>query len=296
MADTPRWPGQVAFPVGTAARSSRSSCRFATRRTSWPRVWAPCCRRTIRSDRMEVFVADGMSTDGTRAIVADLASRHPQHSVRSWTIRGASSPRASTPRSLSPRATSSSGSMGTAASPGTTCRAASITSVATTSTASAGRSTRSRPTPVGRVIAAAMSSPFGVGGSTFRTVTDTTMLVDTVPFPAYTQRAIDIAGPYDEELVRNQDDEYNYRLRKLGARMLLAADVKSDYYSRTLAPLAVAAVLPVRLLQSSCHAEARAADAAPPLRSSGVRPVPVVRAAAERRERPGCSGCGCSCC
>jgi glycosyltransferase involved in cell wall biosynthesis len=84
-----------------------------------------------------------------------------------------------------------------------------------------------------RVIALAMSSPFGVGGSAFRTVSDRTMLADTVPFPAYTRSIIERAGPYDEELVRNQDDEYNYRLRKLGAKILLAADVRSEYYSRS---------------------------------------------------------------
>jgi len=83
-----------------------------------------------------------------------------------------------------------------------------------------------------RVIALAMSSPFGVGGSAFRTVRNKTMLTDTVAFPAYTSDAILRAGPYDEELVRNQDDEYNYRLRKLGARILLAADVHCRYYSR----------------------------------------------------------------
>jgi glycosyltransferase involved in cell wall biosynthesis len=83
-----------------------------------------------------------------------------------------------------------------------------------------------------RAIAAAMSSRFGVGGSTFRTVKDRTMLVDTVAFPAYTRAIIARAGPYDEELVRNQDDEYNYRLRKLGARLLLAADVRARYFSR----------------------------------------------------------------
>ena len=32
--------------------------------------------------------------------------------------------------------------------------------------------------------------------------------------------------------MRNQDDEYNYRLRELGAKLLLAADVHSRYYSR----------------------------------------------------------------
>jgi succinoglycan biosynthesis protein ExoA len=59
------------------------------------------------------------------------------------------------------------------------------------------------------------------------------MLVDTVAFPAYTRAAIAKAGPYDEELVRNQDDEYNYRLRGLGGKILLSPDVKSRYYSRS---------------------------------------------------------------
>jgi hypothetical protein len=77
-----------------------------------------------------------------------------------------------------------------------------------------------------------MSSNFGVGGSAFRTVQDKEMLTDTVAFPAYTRSIIDRAGGYDEELVRNQDDEYNYRLRKLGARILLAPDVRCRYYSR----------------------------------------------------------------
>jgi hypothetical protein len=77
-----------------------------------------------------------------------------------------------------------------------------------------------------------MSSRFGVGPSSFRTIRDRTVLVDTVAFPAYTRAALELAGPFDEELVRNQDDEYNYRLRKLGGSLLLAADVTSDYYSR----------------------------------------------------------------
>jgi cellulose synthase/poly-beta-1,6-N-acetylglucosamine synthase-like glycosyltransferase len=88
-------------------------------------------------------------------------------------------------------------------------------------------------TGLARVIAAAMSSRFGVGGSAFRTVSDRTMIVDTIAFPAYTRSAVQRAGSYDEEFVRNQDDEYNYRLRALGAKLLLAADVRSAYYSRS---------------------------------------------------------------
>ncbi|MEM9553856.1 MAG: glycosyltransferase family 2 protein [Acidobacteriota bacterium] len=89
--------------------------------------------------------------------------------------------------------------------------------------------------PVARTIAAAMSSPFGVGGSAFRVSRPGDYLreVDTVAFPAYTRAALERAGPFDEELVRNQDDEYNDRLRRLGGRILLAGDMPARYYARS---------------------------------------------------------------
>lgn len=87
-------------------------------------------------------------------------------------------------------------------------------------------------TPLSQTIAIAMSSSFGVGNSSFRTSAKSKEFVDTVPFPAYTQAIIDKVGLYDEELVRNQDDEYNYRIRKSGGKLLLADDVRSKYYSR----------------------------------------------------------------
>ena len=85
---------------------------------------------------------------------------------------------------------------------------------------------------ISQVTALAMSSKFGVGNSSFRTETGQTKLADTVPFPAYTHKIIQKVGLYDEELVRNQDDEYNYRIREAGGKILLAEDVKSEYYSR----------------------------------------------------------------
>lgn len=77
-----------------------------------------------------------------------------------------------------------------------------------------------------------MSSKFGVGDSIFRTETFGNRFVDTIPFPAYTREIIEKVGPYDEELVRNQDDEYNYRIRKTGGKILFAEDVQSVYFSR----------------------------------------------------------------
>ncbi len=87
-------------------------------------------------------------------------------------------------------------------------------------------------TPLAQTIAIAMSSPFGVGNSAFRTTTGKSVIADTVPFPAYTRSIVRKAGLYDEELVRNQDDEYNYRVRSLGGKLLLADNVRSQYFSR----------------------------------------------------------------
>jgi succinoglycan biosynthesis protein ExoA len=84
-----------------------------------------------------------------------------------------------------------------------------------------------------QAIAIGMSSTFGVGGSAFRTINDREMYVDTVAFPGYKREILEKAGPFNEELVRNQDDEFNYRIRKLGGRILLAPDIRSQYYSRS---------------------------------------------------------------
>ncbi|MEZ4517537.1 MAG: glycosyltransferase family 2 protein [Chloroflexota bacterium] len=91
-------------------------------------------------------------------------------------------------------------------------------------------------TPEAEAIALAMSSWFGVGGSAFRTIDDKAMLVETVAFPAYTRETLQCQGPFDEELVRNQDDEYNYRLLKQGGKILLSPDIRSRYYSRSSLP------------------------------------------------------------
>ena len=85
---------------------------------------------------------------------------------------------------------------------------------------------------VSKAIAAAMSTHFGVGGSAFRTLPGRTKEANTVPFPGFRREVLERAGRFDEELVRNQDDEYSYRLRKLGAKVVLAADVHSRYFSR----------------------------------------------------------------
>lgn len=83
----------------------------------------------------------------------------------------------------------------------------------------------------GKAIALAMSSPFGVGNALFRYAKEE-MYVDTVAFGAYKRSVLNKIGYFDDELVRNQDDEINYRVIKNGYKILLSPKVKSYYYSR----------------------------------------------------------------
>lgn len=86
--------------------------------------------------------------------------------------------------------------------------------------------------PVGRAIAAATSSRFGVGGSTFRTGGGE-QEVDTVPFGCFRRDVFDRFGRYDQRLVRNQDIELNSRIRSRGGRVVISPAIRSVYYNRS---------------------------------------------------------------
>ena len=86
-------------------------------------------------------------------------------------------------------------------------------------------------TDKGAAIAEAMSCPFGVGNALFR-YAEKESYVDTVAFGAYRREVLDKIGLFDEELVRNQDDELNFRVEKSGAKILLSPKIKSTYVGR----------------------------------------------------------------
>jgi succinoglycan biosynthesis protein ExoA len=181
-------------------------------------------------DRMEVLAVDGMSTDKTRQIVQQIGQQNPHVSLLD-------NPQKIAPYALNRGLTAAKGEIIVRVdghceiAPDYVHRC--VQYLENNEIGGVGGPLETiGGNPMAQTIAAAMSSPFGVGGSPFRTVQDKTLFVDTVAFPAYRRSTLKAAGPFDEELVRNQDDEYNYRLRKLGFKILLAGDVKAKYYSR----------------------------------------------------------------
>lgn len=82
-----------------------------------------------------------------------------------------------------------------------------------------------------RIVSRAMQSPFGVGNARFRTGGEAGY-VDTVAFGAYRREVFNAIGLFDEDLVRNQDDEFNYRLTKAGYTIWFDPEIRSKYYVR----------------------------------------------------------------
>lgn len=85
--------------------------------------------------------------------------------------------------------------------------------------------------PTSKIIGIAMSSSFGIGNAHFRTG-NKSGFVDTVAFGAYKKEIFDIVGNFDEELIRNQDDEFNYRVTKAGFKIYLNHNIKCKYFVR----------------------------------------------------------------
>jgi len=81
-------------------------------------------------------------------------------------------------------------------------------------------------------IAETLSSSFGMGNSYFRIGCDEVRKVDTVPFGCFKREVFDKVGLYDNELIRNQDDELNGRIIKNGGKIYLIPSIVTKYYAR----------------------------------------------------------------
>ena len=86
-------------------------------------------------------------------------------------------------------------------------------------------------TPAGRAIAAAMSSRFGVGSSSYHWGTEVSE-VEHVPFGAYPVALLRSLGGWDERFRVAQDFEFDYRLRQAGHTILFDPAIHIDWECR----------------------------------------------------------------
>ena len=188
-------------------------------------------------DRLEILVADGMSEDGTRDIVREYHSNGAKHG-------GAAVELVDNPERIMPTGTNAAirrarGDVilllgGHASLPRDYIRACVDELLRSDADCVGGAMVSVGEGPTGEAIAAAMSSPFGIGNSGFRTGApgEGARPADTVPFGAFRRRVFERIGLFNPNMVRHQDYELNYRLRQSGGTILLLPSLRATYHVR----------------------------------------------------------------
>jgi len=183
-------------------------------------------------DRLEIIIVDGMSSDETREIVKGYMTRYPM-------IRLLDNPRKVTPTAMNIGIKNAHGDViimvnghsylakdfimqsvkHLQAHLEADCVGGTLQSV--------------HETFIGDVIALAADSPFGAGGARYRTRKREGYTSDTVPYAAYRKEVFQRIGLIDEELIRDQDEEFNYRLIKKGGKIYYSPVIKSYLHTRS---------------------------------------------------------------
>ena len=178
----------------------------------------------------EIIVADGLSTDGTRDILWKLAAEYRQ-------LRVVDNPRRITPCAMNSGIRAARGQyvaiLGAhteyasnylqvcaellEAHPEVCCTGGPIISV--------GRGA------FGQAVAAVMSHPLGVGNAKHRHP-NYEGYAEGACFPMFRRNVFDKIGVYDESLIRNQDDEFNFRLAQHGEKVFISPRARCTYFVR----------------------------------------------------------------
>lgn len=186
------------------------------------------------SDRLEILVYDGESTDSTVAIAEEFAAKHP-----GWAVRPNGRRIQAVGWNLGIEAASGEivGIVSGHSELGPAYVRSAVEALRRTGADMVGGPVRAiGGTPMGEAVAIAVSTPFGVGGARHRYLTKPAV-VDTV-FMGVCRRETWLRYPFDEAMVRNQDDEMSYRLLDAGGTIVCDPAIQSIYRNRsTLAGL-----------------------------------------------------------
>ena len=182
------------------------------------------------SELLEMLVVDGMSDDGTRDIVAHMIESHPR-------TRCLDNPKRIVPTAMNIGLEQSHGDLivrvdgHTIIAPDYVRRCVDVLHESGADCVG-GPMRTAGGNAFGEAVALVTSHPFGVGGSRFHYATEP-MEVDSVYMGAWPRQVFERVGRFDEEMVRNQDDEFSYRLRAAGGRIWLVPHIRSTYHARS---------------------------------------------------------------
>jgi glycosyltransferase involved in cell wall biosynthesis len=189
--------------------------------------------QTVAPGELEVIVADGGSSDGTRQAIRSFAESHPE-----LRLQIVDNPARTIPAALNTAIGQARGPVvirldaHSAPRPDYVQRC--LETLQRTQAANVGGSWDIQPgaeTWVGRAIAAATAHPLGAGDARYR-IHGAEGPADTVPFGAFDRRWLDKVGRFNEALLTNEDYEYNVRIRKAGGIVWFDPAIRSSYVAR----------------------------------------------------------------
>ncbi len=179
---------------------------------------------------LEVLIADGMSDDGTREILDAFAQRHPR-------LKVVANPGRIVSPGLNAAIRASSGDVivrmdaHTVYAPDYVRRC--VETLERTGADNVGGPWRAAGDGyLQEAIALVSHSPFASGGGRSHAL-DYEGEVDTVYLGCWRRAIFDRVGLFDEELVRNQDDELNLRIVRAGGRVWQSPAIRSSYAPRS---------------------------------------------------------------
>ncbi len=196
--------------------------------------------QTYPRSRMEVLIADGLSQDKTRDVIAAFQSEHPD-----LPLRILDNERRNIPSALNLAIGAARGEimirLDAHSMPEPDYMARCVQALEDGKGANVGGVWMIRPGAKGWIaesIAAAAAHPLGVGDAMYRLAPQAGP-VDTVPFGAFHRELIEKIGGFDETLLSNEDYEFNTRVRQSGGVVWIDPQIRSMYFARaTLGALA----------------------------------------------------------
>jgi glycosyltransferase involved in cell wall biosynthesis len=193
-----------------------------------------CLTSILEQERLpedcEILVADGMSDDGTRAHIKEMERADPR-------VRLVDNPARTTPQALNIAIRAARGDVIIRMDAHTVYAADYVAEclrvLQETGADNVGGPMLTRAGGyVQRAVAAASHSRFAVGNSSHHQPAYEGW-VDTVPYGCYRRSSLLDIGLFDEELVRNQDDELNFRLVQAGGRIWQSPRIRAWYAPRS---------------------------------------------------------------
>ncbi len=190
--------------------------------------------QTYPRQQIEVVVADGMSTDATRAKIASWGSEHSELEVRI-----VDNPQRVIPAALNQALRAAKGEfiirLDAHSIPEPDYVEQSVLALQEEKGDNVGGIWQIQPGAgdwMAKSIAVAAAHPLGVGSAQYR-VGGQPQPVDTVPFGAFRRELIEQIGFFDETLLSNEDYEYNARIRKAGGVVWFDPKIKTKYIARS---------------------------------------------------------------